>query len=300
MGDKSGEPSTHVGADARAAVGSLLTLHGGRLHALALRLCGHRADAEDLVQETFLQAWRKWPSFRGESDPGTWLYAIAGRLCKARLRRKGGIDRRIPAMSQLMPWRETAVMEAAAAPAGLEDEAEKREARARVQGAIIKLPEHLRGALVMKDVLGLSVQDAAAALGLAENTVKTRVHRARLALRKAMTAGGSSVPAPAPVFDRQVCIDLLKAKMEAMDDGGVTKGFRVPQADLCARCRAVFRELDFVQDACVHLASGTLPPGLKRAILAEIARRDQGDGAARGKGGPRRGRRPVASSSAPR
>lgn len=279
------------GTSATVAITALLELHGSKLHALAMRLCGHRADADDMVQEVFLVAFRKWHTFKGESDPGTWLYTIATRACKARSRRKGGIDRRMPAISQLMPWRETTVMEVAAATQGEEDPAERKEAVARVQREIARLPEFLRLALILKEVLGMSVEDTAAAMGLAVNTAKTRLHRARLALRKAMTAKAAAVDAPAPLYERQVCIDLLKAKMDAMDRGGVSAGFAVPQAEICARCRAVFRELDLVQDACAHMGDGPMPARLRAGILKAIGERDEAEHTATAM--PRRGRRPV-------
>lgn len=283
------------GSNAAIAIPALLDLHGPKLHALALRLCGNKADAEDMVQETFLQAFRKWSTFKGDADPGTWLYTIASRACKPRLRRKGGVDKRTPAISQLLPWRETTVMQVAASPESDEHPAERNEALARVQRAIADLPEHLRVPLVMKEVLGVSVQDVGAALGLTENTVKTRLHRARLALRKVMTAKATLIDAPAPIYERQVCIDLLKAKMEAMDRGGTAAGFKVPQAEICARCRAVFRELDLVQDACTQMSSGPLPASLRAAILKAIAQRDAAERAARTP--VRRGRKPLKRSA---
>ena len=286
-------PSPVPGTPAADAIPALLDLHGPKLHALAMRLCGHRADADDMVQEVFLQAFRKWHTFKGKADSGTWLYAIAARSCKARTRRKGGIDRRMPALSQLMPWRETTMMEAAAASEGEEDQTERNEAVARVQREISRLPEFLRLPLVLKEVMGMSVEDTASAMGLAENTIKTRLHRARLALRKAMTAKAAAVDAPAPIYEKQVCLDLLKAKMEAMDRGGTSAGFKVPQADFCARCRAVFRELDLVQDACTHMGDGPMPARLRRAILKAIRERD---GLEQGTT-PRRGRRPAGASA---
>lgn len=255
------------GSDPALAIATLLDEHGPRLHALAMRLCGNSADAEDMVQDVFMQAFRKWNGFRGESKPGTWLYSIAARSCKARMRRKGGVDRRTPALSQLMPWPETTVMHAAASPEGPESRAELNEAIASVQSAIVRLPEHLRLPLVLKDVLELSVEDVASALNLVENTVKTRLFRARMALRKIMTSKAPRVPAPAPIYDRQVCLDLLKAKMDAMDRGGNGAGFRVPRAELCNRCRAVFREFDLVQDACSELSKGELPAVLRASIV---------------------------------
>lgn len=267
------------------------------LHALALRLCGNRADAEDLVQDVFIQAFRKWHTFRGESDAGTWLYTIAARSCSARRRRKGGVDRRTPALSQLTPWGERTVMQIAAASEGDEDPAERAEAVERVRTAIARLPGHLRMPLVLKEVLGVSVEDAASMLGLTANTIKTRLHRARLALRKAMTLGAASVAAPAPIYERQVCLDLLKAKMDAMDRGAgrIGTAFKIPQAEVCARCRAVFRELDLVHDACSELASEQMPLKLRNAILKAIGQRDEAEQAARGR--PGRGRRPVTASA---
>lgn len=282
------------GTPAGIAIPALLERHGPKIHALALRLCRHNADADDLVQETFLQAFRKWHTFRGDADPGTWLYAIAARACKARQRRKGGIDRRSPALSQLMPWQETTVMQLAAAADGRENPAERNESIVRVQTAIAALPEHLRVPLVLKEVLEISTLDVAAALGLAENTVKTRLHRARLALRKSMTAKSKSVPAPMPIYEKQICLDLLKAKLESMDRPGPARKFTVPQAEVCARCRAVFRELDLVQDACAQLAAGHLPAPLRSAILNALRHRDAAEAAARPR--PPRGRRPVSAS----
>lgn len=257
--------------DPRAALPALVDRVGPRLYSLALRLCGNHADAEDMVQDVFLQAHRKWHTFRGDADPATWLYAIAARACKARTRRKGGADRRTPALSQLMPWQESSVAQFAAAGADSSNQSERNEAITRVQEEIARLPEHFRLPLVLKEVLELSVEDTAEALALEVNTVKTRLHRARLALRKAMTAKAPAIPAPAPIYERQVCFDLLKAKMDAMDRGGVAKGFAVPQAELCARCRAVFRELDLVQDACSQLGDGQMPADFRKALLSAIA-----------------------------
>lgn len=271
---------------AREAIPALLAAAGGRLHALARRLCGNDADAEDMLQDVFLQAFRKWHTFRGDADPVTWLYAIAARSCKTRARRRRGTDPRTPALSQLMPWSESTVMQIAAAPDDAGDNAARAEAIANVQAEIARLPEHLRIPLVMKDVLELSVEDTAAGLGLAENTVKTRLHRARLALRKSMTSVAKGTRAPAPVFEKQVCLDLLKAKFSAMDRGGTAAGFTVPQAEVCARCRAVFRELDLVQDACARLGEGQLPASARARILKAISARDH-------EAAPRRGRRPV-------
>jgi RNA polymerase sigma-70 factor (ECF subfamily) len=282
-----------AGTPAATAVAALADAYGPRIRGLATRLCANRSDADDLVQEVFLQAFRSWPTFRGDADAGTWLHAIAARTCRRRFSRAAA--RRMPAVSQLMPWTETTVMEAAAAPEGEESESERREAVARVQREIAKLPSFLRLPLVLKEVMELSVEQTAASLGLAENTVKTRLHRARLALRKAMTAKAAAVEAPAPIYEKQVCLDLLKAKMEAMDRGGRAAGFTVPQAEVCERCRAVFRELDLVQDACGRMDDGTMPAPLRAKIMRAIEQRDRAEQASNDR--PKRGRRPIQGRS---
>ncbi len=267
------------GTGAREAVARLVDQHGPRLYGLASRLCGNAADAQDMVQEVFLQALRKWGTFRGAADAGTWLYAIAARSCKARLRRKGGVDRRMPAVSQLMPFGDSRVvaMPARGGEGGPEAEAMERESARVVHAAILTLPEHFRVPLVLKEMLELPIDEVAAALNIKPETVKTRVHRARLLLRKAIVQGAKvrTGPAPEPIYERRVCLDLLKAKMEAMDRG---RGFPIGQEVVCERCRAVFAELDLAQSACGRLAEGRMPERMRAAILRAL-REDEGRGA---------------------
>lgn len=274
-------------AGAADAVASLLDEHGGRIRALALRMCGNTADAEDLVQEVFLQALRSWHTFRGESSPGTWLYTIASRSCRNRLRRKGGVNRTVPAFSQLLPWDESGVASIAARGGDSQREAERAEAIGAVQREITRLPEHFRIPLVLKEVLGLPIDEAARALNLKPDTVKTRVHRARLLLRKALLRRADKIAMPPPGYERQVCLDLLQTKLAAMDRGR-TESFAITQAELCARCRAVFAELDIVQDACAEMKEGPLPPALRAAVIQALGERRLKD-----RKSSRRGRRPV-------
>ncbi|MFO0862028.1 MAG: RNA polymerase sigma factor [Phycisphaerales bacterium] len=260
-----------AGAPAEKVIPRLVDRHGPRLYALASRLCGNAADAEDMVQDVFLQAYRKWHTFKGQADPGTWLYAIAARSCKSRNRRKGGIDRRMPALSQLMPWTDNVIANLPASKATPDNRAIERESAEAVHEAIVALPEHFRVPLVMKEMLELPLEEVGAALRLKPETVKTRVHRARLMLRKAILAR-RAVPkkaAPAPRYEMQVCADLLRAKLDAMDQG---RNFPIHQSIICERCRAVFAELDLAQSTCARLANGEFPADLRRRVLAHIAR----------------------------
>lgn len=285
--------TTSAGFPASVAIPQLVEAHGPRLYSLATRLCGNAADAEDMVQEVFLQAYRKWHMFKGKSNPGTWLYAIAARSCKARMRRKGGADRRMPAFSQLTPFHESRMLELPTAvqrDTGPVAKSIEREAARAVHDAILSLPELFRVPLVLKEMLELPIEEVAEALALKPETVKTRVHRARLLLRKAIVEH-TKMPkavAPAPVYERRVCLDLLKAKLEAMDNG---RGFPIGQDVVCARCRGVFAELDLAQNACARLADGKLPGEVRRGILRAIR---QADGVLPNRSGRRR---PAASTS---
>lgn len=257
---------------AHDAVERLLEQYGARIHGLALKMCGNVADAEDMVQTVFMTALRKWSTFRGDAQAGTWLYAIAIRSCKNRMREKGGARRHMPALSQVLPFGETRITEMAAGPgAGIDasEESAKREAIAAVQAAIAKLPEHFRLPLILKDVLEMPVEDVASTLAINENTVKTRLHRARLLLRQVMTKKAIKVDAPAPIYEKQVCMDLLKSKLSAMDEGR-EQGFKVTQSEICDRCRAVFKELDLVQTACSEMGRGKMPPQVRAAVLKAV------------------------------
>jgi RNA polymerase sigma-70 factor (ECF subfamily) len=250
-----------TGASADPRFESLVTDYGPKVYALALRLCRNSTEAEDAVQDTFLQAMKSWGSFRGDSKPSTWLYTIAVRAC--RRRRRALSRQRVPALGMLMPFRDTTVADMPSGAPSPEEIQEEAELEAALQRAIVRLPEAFRLAVVLKDILELPTEDVASVLGVKHDTVKTRVHRARLMLRKSIVKSVPQRAAPPPSYERQVCIDLLRAKLDAMDHG---RGFPLAQEVICERCRSVFAELDITQNACGALASGEMPTGLNQRL----------------------------------
>ena len=263
--EASAEPA--AGEARESAIPRLVELHGDQLYALGLRFCGDPEKARDLVQETFLLAYRKWHQFQGRARASTWLYAIAARVCQRSQRRKRDQPGRMRSLEELLPFGESL---AAVAPtsAELEDLEERTEMLREVEQAIAELPVGFRMPLVLKEIAGLSIAEIAAVLGLRAVTIKTRLHRARLAVRKAIERGRPRVAAPPPIFDRQVCLDLLAAKQDALDRG---VAFEFPDGRVCERCAGVFASLDLAQDACRAVGRGELPETLRRAILAHIA-----------------------------
>ncbi len=132
-------------------------------------MCGTRADAEDLLQEIFLLAYRKLPEFRGDSAVGTWLYRLAMNRCldhlKSRHTRADGATRPLD--------------ERTAAPTPAHDRAQHID----LERAIAQLPEGARAAFLLHDVEGFQHQEIAAILGISEGTSKSQVHKARLRMR---------------------------------------------------------------------------------------------------------------------
>lgn len=242
---------------------TLLDRYGGRLYALGLRMCGNRADAEDLVQETFLRAVRKADQFEGRSDPATWLYAIATRVC-GRMRRKRSGKRAMPSLESLMPAGAGSLADPSTLGGrGSTGETARREATSAIESQIAKLPDGYRLPLVLKDIAELPSEEVGRILGLQERTVKTRVHRARLMLRKALDRAVPVREVAPVVYDRRVCMDLLAAKQAALDTG---RAFPLDEV-VCERCRVVFGGLDATRDVCRDLAAGKLPESVRAEVL---------------------------------
>jgi RNA polymerase sigma-70 factor (ECF subfamily) len=253
------------GSDPSLAVQSLLKAHGGMLFGLGQRFCGNDDEAADLVQETMLEAFRSWPTFRGDAKATTWLYRIAARTCQRMHRKKGPIAAELPSDDILLDQCGLAWLSRGDDATPL-DQAIKAEARQRLEAAIADLPIEYRMPLVLKEVVGFSGPEISDITGMNETTVRVRVHRARLALRKAIERSFPEPSAPG-TYEAQICRDLLDAKQEALDRG---VAFEVPPGALTDRCKAVFESLDLTQDMCHTLGADTLPTAVACRITAAM------------------------------
>ena len=159
-----------------------------RIYSLALRLMGDREEAADLAQEAFLKAWQGLPTFQGESSFSTWLYRLTSNVCIDALRR----NRRRQAVAETVSlddddsWIEPADWEGD--PQRLLERAELSRA---VERGLEALPDHFRQVLVLRELSGLSYQEIGTAMELDLGTVKSRIARARVALRKILLADGN-------------------------------------------------------------------------------------------------------------
>jgi RNA polymerase sigma-70 factor (ECF subfamily) len=157
----------------------LYRAHAGRLYSLLLRMAGSAQEAEDLLQDVFLNAHRKLGGFRGESSLGTWLYRMAVNHCLDFLR--GRHARNSKATASLDD--DDAVEPAAAMPV-----VPTAVSRIDLERAIAQLPDGCRTAFVLHDVEGFEHHEVAEMLGVSEGTSKSQVHKARLKLRKLLGA----------------------------------------------------------------------------------------------------------------
>ncbi|MCB0221495.1 MAG: sigma-70 family RNA polymerase sigma factor [Chrysiogenetes bacterium] len=164
----------------------LLERYQGPLYRHLMRIVRNEADAEEVLQTTFLQVFRRIELYDGNAALGTWLYRVATNSAlmwlRSQKRHTKGAD--YDALEMLNNE------DAALAPLGVVPQAdqtqEAREQLDRVERALERLPEEHRTVFVLRDVEGLSNVEAAERLGLSIAAIKSRLHRARLALREAL------------------------------------------------------------------------------------------------------------------
>jgi len=244
----------------REAVGRLFDEYGPLVYALGLRMCDTPEAAEDLVQETFLRALSSWEGFEGRSKPSTWLYTIATRTCQRMRRRRAGEPRRLEPIERLLPSGDEGVVQV---PSG-DDPSERAALTEAVRAAVSVLPLDFRLPFVLKEVLEFKVSEIAEILGVRENTVKTRLHRARLKVRSAVAGALPRRPGEPADHSREECLLLLAAKQESLDRDA---RFPVPDEELCGRCRSVFATLDLGRDICRSLRTGEeLPEAVRERV----------------------------------
>jgi len=145
--------------------------HAARLYTLACRMAGSPEDGEDLLQEIFLQAYRKLGSFKGDAAIGTWLYRLALNHCldyvRSRQAKMNKLTDTLDADSSIQPTarRDTPI------------------ARLDLERALERLPDGCREAFVLHDVEGFDHKEVGRLLGIAEGTSKSQVFKARMKLR---------------------------------------------------------------------------------------------------------------------
>ena len=169
------------------AFGELVKRHEGKVYALGFRFMKNREDAADVMQDTFLQAYRKLGSFEGKSAFSTWLYRIAVNICLMRKRKKKlecvSFDSAIES--------ESGGDDIKREPVDWSDEplelADKKQVREKIEKALSKMPGEYREVVVLRDMDGFSNNAVADMLKISLPAVKSRLHKGRMYLRKELS-----------------------------------------------------------------------------------------------------------------
>ncbi|MEO8028666.1 MAG: sigma-70 family RNA polymerase sigma factor [Bryobacteraceae bacterium] len=161
-------------------------LYRPKIYNYSFVMCGQPDDAEEVAQDTLMQVFTHLGQLREPDRLKAWVFRIAKNACLTKRRKSVFAPVHELSLDELMPTRdgETHRIEIADWRALPEDEALRVELKKELDGSIRRLPEIYRPILLLRDVEGLSTEDTAEILDLSEDVVKTRLHRARLAVRK--------------------------------------------------------------------------------------------------------------------
>ena len=173
----------------QSAFEQLVLDNQNKIYALALRLVDDREEAADLAQEAFVKAWQGLSAFQGESSFSTWVYRLTTNVCIDHLRKKKrreGVEPAVSLDDENSGWAEPA--DRASDPQQVLEQSERGQALAR---GLARLPDWQRRVLVLRELSGLSYQEIAQALDIDLGTVKSRIARARLNLRKILLEDGN-------------------------------------------------------------------------------------------------------------
>ena len=238
------------------AMDQLLARHERKIYRFGLRMCGNENDARDVLQETLLSAFKNLGSFRGDAQLSTWLYQVARSFCiKQRRRREGE-----PAHLESMEGREVKSLPAdASEPDAM---AHAREVGQVIQAAMSTLQDEFREALVLRDVEGLSAEEAAAVVGIEVGALKSRLHRARLQLKQSLATvlethstdlGCPELQAELSAYAASEIDQAACARIEAHLEG-------------CVRCTAACDSLKRTVSMCRALPGGEVPAPVRAAV----------------------------------
>lgn len=199
-----------------AAIRTIVRRHNRRLFRVARAILRDDSEAEDVVQASYVSAFTHLDGFRGEAAFSTWLTRIVVNEAGGRLRRRRPAADLDELDSAAAPSADIIQFPFISAQLDPETEVSRQEIRALLEIAIDTLPEPFRIVFVLRDVEGLTVEEAAAHLALRPETVKTRLHRARRRLRAALEAQLSDALPTVFPFDGSRCVHMAERVVVAL------------------------------------------------------------------------------------
>jgi RNA polymerase sigma-70 factor (ECF subfamily) len=253
----------------RQALNELLDRHQGRVFRFGMKMCGAEEDAKDILQETLLAAARTMDGFRGSSSVSTWLYAIARSFCIKKRR----TSKFAPEHLESLEGGEGGAHETADARRSPEEDVAGRQVKDALQGAIARLEPMYREVLVLRDVEGLSAAEVAEVLGITVEAVKSRLHRARVAVRDqvAPLLGVEEPTAPAPGPACPDVLGLFSQRLEGEISANVCEELE-QHLHGCPRCSARCDSLRASLQLCRQAGDETVPPRIEHSVRTALKR----------------------------
>jgi len=245
------------------AMARLLERHAPAVYRFGVKMCRDPEDAKDVVQDTLLAAARGLRDFRGGASLSTWLFAIARSFCIKKRRQRAGAPR------EMLSLESTDAGAVAAAGARPDEAAVDHEMAAALDAAIGALEPMYREVLVLRDVEGLTAPEVAEVLGIGVDAVKSRLHRARVAVRDRLAPLVAPAEPPGPA-DCPDVLGILSRYMEG-EIGAAQCADMERHLAGCPRCRARCDSLRSTLALCRRSAqSGTVPADVQRAVRQAV------------------------------
>lgn len=248
------------------ALATLLERHAPSVYRFGLKLCGDPQDAQDVVQETLLAATRSLQNFRGDASISTWLYTVARNACRKRSRGSKGAPATVEPLSEDVP-------QASGEPGP--DEALERRALARALDAeLAHLSPTEREVLVLRDVEGLSASEVAEIVGISVQAVKSRLHRARAALRARMEPYFPEAERPSGLGAQPACPEIVSVFSRYLEDEIGTEECDAMKSHVaaCKRCDAACKSLRHSLALCRATPVAPVPPAVQASIKRALGR----------------------------
>jgi RNA polymerase sigma-70 factor, ECF subfamily len=244
----------------RAAMEDLLASVAPSIHRFALRMCRNEADADDVLQDALLSIAANLEAFEGRSSLPSWAFTLTRSACS---RRRRGRKNQAAETADVLA-------EHAAETPGPEEDALSREARSIVAHALDRVPYEYREVLLLRDVEGLTAPEAAAVLAVSVDALKSRLHRARAALRDELQ------PAFEPGAGRRAagCPDVARALSQKLEDelDATACAEMEKHVEQCASCARTCDTLKDALRACRSSTTPALTPEIRERVRAAITR----------------------------
>ncbi len=244
------------------SVDTLLARHQKQIFRFGLRMCGNEDEAREVLQETLLAAFRGLHEFRGDAHLSTWLYQIARSFCLKSRRRTAGEP------EQTVPIEKPEARAVPASDAAPDAKAHAREMGELLQAAILSLSERQREVLVLRDVEGLSAEEAADVIGIEVGALKSRLHRARTELRERLVAvlGDDELGGEAPC--PELADELTSYATDEIDQATCARIEEHLQR--CPRCAKACAGLQRTVSFCKEIPGGEVPAPVRAAVRAAL------------------------------